>query len=130
MDKAKGRQYDNENVDQLIEEKNNSKPLECKGDGSRSKNLKKSDDKPKDTDDKPKDSNDNPKDSNDTSKNTDDKPKDTDNKSKNTNDKIRDKLKMNIKQIGGKKRNKKTKRKTKNLKNGQNKKRNIILLVK
>ena len=32
MDKAKGRQYNNENVDQLIEEKNNSRPLECKGD--------------------------------------------------------------------------------------------------
>ena len=130
MDKAKGRQYNNENVDQLIEEKNNSRPLECKGDGSRSKNLKNSNDKPKDSNDKPKDSDDKPKNSDDKpknsadkskntddkSKNTDDKSKNTDDKPKDTDDKLRDKLKMNIKQIGGKKRNKKTKRKTKNLK--------------
>ena len=109
MDKAKGRKYSNENVDQLIEEKNNSKPLECKDDGSIGKNLKIIKDKPKDSNDKPKDSNDKPKDSND-------KPKDNNDKPKDNNDKLRDKLKMNIKQIGGKKRNKKTRRKTKNLK--------------
>ena len=40
MDKAKGRQYNNEDVEKLIEEKNNLKPLECKGDGSILKSKK------------------------------------------------------------------------------------------